>query len=169
VAKFQFSKDTQDKVTLFEQSDSAFKAAWGALEQKISAELQYLDSLREDRNAKLDEAKRAIRTESVEADITENKSLRIGTFSVQKKWSNFYTPEKFVALLKDKGLYDGALSAKIVAEKIEIAKFDVAKQFLENEGVLTDFEECEDGQELTPAVSGPKPIPPLGAELKESK
>jgi len=169
MSKFQFSQDTQDKVTLFEQSASAFKIAWEALEQKISSELQYLDGLREDRNARLDEAKRAIRTEAAEADITGAKFLRIGTFSVQKKWSSFYTPEKFVALLKDKGLYDNAITAKIVAEKTEIAKFDVAKQFLENEGVLTDFEECEDGQELTPAVSGPKPIPPLGVELKESK
>jgi hypothetical protein len=169
MSKFQFSKDVQDKVTLFEQSDSAFKAAWGTFEQKMAVELQYLDGLREDRNAKLDEARRAIRADATEADITENKSLRIGTFSVLKKWSSSYTPEKLVPLLKDKGLYDGALTAKIVAEKIEIAKFEVVKQFLDNEGVLKDFDECEDGYELTPAVSGPKPIPPLGAELKEAK
>lgn len=169
MAKYQFTKETQDKINLYNQADQDFKAAWAVFEQKMAVELQHLDQLREDRNVKLDEAKRAARTEAAEVSISDAKSIAFGGFSVMKKWSDFYIPEKLVALLKDKGLYDAALAAKAVAEKIEVAKFDEVKAFLQKEGVDKDFEECEDGIELTPAVTGPKPIPALGAEYKDAK
>ena len=169
MAKFQVSQETQDKVAAFEQSDANFKNAWAVFEQRLEQELALLDKVREDRNAKLDEARRALRAEAQELSITHCKVVKAGPFSVLKKWSSFYIPEKFVAMLKDRGLYDAAVSAKVVAEKIEVGKFEAVKAFLTNEGVAQDFEECEDGCELTPAVSGPKPIPPFGSELKESK
>lgn len=166
MSKFQCSQEVQDKVTDFEMSDKAFKAAWDSFEQSVRAQLEYLDKLREVRNEKLDVAVRLLRAEAVEADITKVKLIKQGPFSVQKKWSEFYAPEKFVGILKDKGLYDQAVAAKVIEERIEVAKFPEAKSFLEAHGVLKEFEECEDGLELTPAVSGPKPIPPFAAEVK---
>jgi hypothetical protein len=169
MSKFQCSQETQDKVVIFEAADRVYKDAWEQFEKEMELRLITLDRLRENRNAKLDDAKRALRTEAVEADITQIKLIKAGPFSVQKKWSQFYLPERTVAILKAKGLYDAAISAKVVAEKIELAKYEEFKQFLDKAGVVKDFEECEDGQELTPAVSGPKPIPPFGAEQKDSK
>lgn len=169
MGKFQGSKELQDKIDDFEKSDITFKSAWSVLEQKMAQELEYLDGLREERNEKLDLAKRALRAEALEASIKDVKFVKIGPFSVQKKWSSFYVPEKLVALLKDKGLYDSAISAKIIAEKIEVEKFDVVKQYLKVEGIEADFEDCEDGMEMTPAVTGPKPIPPFGVEQKDAK
>lgn len=167
--KFQISSETQQKIDSFEQSDAAYKAAWDQFERAHFQELEALDRMREDRNNKLDDAVRTLRTESAEADITQVKLVKAGPFSVQKRFSQFYAPEKTVSMLKDKGLYDSALRNRVVAEKIELEKYDTVYAFLEREGVAKDFEECEDGQELTPAVSGPKPVPPFGSEIKERK
>lgn len=169
MGKFQVTPETEAKVEAFNTSDQAYKAAWEQFEQQHEQHLAYLDKLREERNAKLDEAKRALRDEAARLNISLVKFVKAGPFSVQKKWSAFYAPERTVALLKDKGLYDTALAAKVVAERIELAKFDELKAFFEKNGVSTDFEECEDGQEQTPAVSGPKPVPPFGAESKDAK
>lgn len=167
MSKFQCSDEAKAKVEAFELSDKAYRSAWDQFEQAAQQQLDYLDKLREDRNAKLDDAKRKLREEASEADITTVKSVKLGPFNAVKKWSNFYNPEKLVAGLKAKGLYDMAISAKVVAEKIETAKFDEVKNFLTAQGIVKDFEDCEDGNELTPAVSGPKPVPPFGAEQKD--
>ena len=169
MSKFQCSDEVKAKVTAFETADATYKTAWEQFEQAAQAQLDYLDKLREDRNAKLDDAKRGLRAEALEADITDIKSIKVGPLTAQKKWTSFYNPEKLVAGLRAKGLYDTAIAAKVVMEKIETAKFDEVKNFLKNEGIEKDFEDCEDGQEMTPAVSGPKPIPAFGAEQKESK
>lgn len=162
------SKETKDKVDSFDQADSAYKTAWEAFEEKYQAEFDELDKLREDRNAKLDAAKRALREEAAEKDISEVKFIKISAFSVQKKFSKFYS-EKTIGMLKEKGLWDSALTAKVVEEKIAFAEFDKMQDFFQREGVLKDFEECEDGKELTPAVTAPYPVPAFGAETKEKK
>ncbi len=168
MSKFQCSQETQEKINAFAEAESQYKTAWEQFEQTHSAELEDLDKLREERNSKLDTARRAIREEAAEADITQTKSIKIEPFSVLKKWSSFYSPEKFVHRLRELNLFDSAKAAKIVVEKVDIAKFDTVQQFLNIEGKLKDFEDCEDGIELTPAVSGPKPVPAFGAEQKES-
>lgn len=167
--KFQCTPETEAKVDAFNNADQTYKTAWEQFEQQHEQHLAYLDKLREERNAKLDDAKRALRDEAARLNIALVKFVKAGPFNVQKKWSPFYMPEKTVAILKDKGLYDTALAAKVVAERIELAKFDEFKAFLDKHGIASDFEECEDGQELTPAVSGPKPVPPFGSEAKDSK
>lgn len=167
MSMFQCSLEAQDKVSAFEQADAAFKAAWEQFEHQHAAELEYLDKLREDRNSKLDEARRILRAEAQEADITRVRFVKQGPFNVQKKWSDFYSPEKFIMRLRELGLYDTALSTKIIQETYNFAKFDVIKNFLKMEGKEKEFEDCEDGIELTPAVSGPKPISPFGAEVKD--
>lgn len=167
--KHDCSDKVKEKVGIFGQSDAAFKAAWDSFEQRHATELAQLEKLREERNAKLDDARRALREEAVEADITRVKEIRIGPFVVNKKWHAFYIPEKLAAKLESRDLYDTATSKNVVAEKIEIAKYDVVKQFLQDLGLVKEFEDCEDGQELTPAITGPKPISPFGAEYKDAK
>lgn len=164
--KHQCSQETKDKIAAFEEADKRFKTEWAAFEQEFSTRLAQLDQLREDRNVKLDEAKRALR---VEADgIEELRTTFVeGPFKVQKKWSDFYIPEKTVAMLSERGLYDAAVSSGAVAIRVELAKFDQMQRFLEDNGVIKDFECCEDGIEASTAISGPKPIPPFGAELKK--
>lgn len=169
MAKVQVSNETQTKVSSFEQADAAYKAAWDAFETAHKHELESLDKLREDRNAKLDEAIRSLREEAVSIDITLTKRIDAGPLYVQKKWSSFYVPKKLVSELKDHNLFDSALASGIVEERIDVADYEKVKDFLEKSGVAQDFEDCEDGKELTPAVYGPKPIPPFGAEAKERK
>jgi hypothetical protein len=165
----QFSADAQKKVSDFEIADDKYKTAWEAFETQNATMLAALDKLREDRNNKLDEATRALRTEAEALDISAVKRLTIGRFIVQKRWSDFYIADKLVPMLKDRQVYDHAINAKIVAEKVEVAKYNEIKTFLKAHGLEKDFEVCEDGEELTPAVTAPKPIPTFGAESKEKK
>lgn len=169
MSKFELSKEAQDKINAFLESDAAFKAVWNTFAEKYQTELDYLENLRESRNAKLDEARRALRAEGAEADITKVKSFRAGPFTVKKPWSDFYQPEKFASRLRDTGLYDKALSSKIIKESVEIEKPDVVKQFLTTIGALELFEDCEDGIELATRIEGPKPIAPFATEVKETK
>lgn len=156
----------QDKVLAFEEADTRFKQAWEEFEQRHSEELKELEALREERNAKLDAAKRHLRAEA-EMITSMRTSFDVGPFSVTKKWSDFYIPDKLISMLKEKDLYEKALKSKIVSQKTEIAKFEEVRLFLEDCGVLKEFECCEDGQEAGSAIFGPKSIPTLGCELSK--
>ncbi len=162
----KMSDDTKSKVTLFEEADKLFKTEWEAFEREHETALDRLEKLRDDRNAKLDEAKRSIRQDTESLDETR-VTFNVGPFKVQKKWSDFYIPEKTVAFLADRGLYDSAIRHKVVAVRVEVEKYDVLKKFLSDSGVAKDFECCEDGAEAATAIGGPKAIPPFGAELKK--
>lgn len=163
---FKPSQNTQEKIAAFELADQLFKAELDKFEREYELRLQALDHMRQDRNVKLDEAKRALRAETESLDDMR-LTYSSGPFKVQKKWSDFYIPEKLVSMLGDRGLYDQALSAGIIAIKTEVAKFEQVHKFLEENGVTKDFECCEDGEESTVAISGPKTIPPFGMELKK--
>lgn len=160
------SQDTKDCIAAFEQADAEFKKAYEAFERDHEAALQHIDRLRDDRNAKLDEAKRALRQEA-ERVPEFRTTFYHGPFKVQKKWSDFYIADKTAAILADRGLYDLAVSSGLVSVRVEVASYDQFRAFLEDRGVAKDFECCEDGVEHSTAVGGPKPIPPLGAELKK--
>lgn len=165
---FQPSNEAQTLISQFQTSDQIFKEAWANFETKHQKELEMLEALREQRNVDLDEAKRVLREESFNADITQVKFIEIGPFKVQKKESKWFIVEKFKSLLEDMGKYDAALSEGVIAEKIEV-DYKTALAWLEKNSLTEKFLSCEDGKELTPAVSGPKPIPSFGAELKEAK
>jgi hypothetical protein len=160
------SPETEKKIEAFIKADSAFKDTWEQFEQKHSQELERIEQLREERNARLDEVRRSIRDDIQESDIA-TRALKSGPFTATKRWQSFYVPEKLVAKLEDKGMLDIAFSERIVARKIEVEKFDIVFQFLERHGLIKEFEDCEDGREMSAAVGGPKPIAPLGTELKE--
>ncbi len=165
-SKFQCSQETQDRIAAFEAADLAFKQAMEQFDREHEIQLAQIEKLRDDRNAKLDEARRILRQETEGIDEMR-ATFNVGPFKVQKKWSDYYIPEKTVAMLTERGLYDAAVSAKVVAVRVEVAKYDQMKKFLEDNGVMKDFECCEDGEEASTAISGPKQVPPLGAELKK--
>jgi hypothetical protein len=168
--KFECAADTQAMVVEFENADQAWKAAMLEFETAHRAELEQLEKLREERNSRLDEARHYIRRDAEEAPIDEVKGFKVGPFTVQKKWSAFYNAEKLVAQLKDGGLYDVALSHGVVCERVEVGRFDQIKAFLENQrdkDLIRKFEGCEDGKEMTPAISGPKPAVGFGGESKD--
>lgn len=162
------SQETLAKIKEFEAADLEFRKEWEEFENTHRAHLERIEKLRDSRNAKLDEAKRSLRadTERLGASVMRT-SFSTGPFKVQKKWSDFYIPEKLVSMLADRGLYDQALSSGIVAVKTEVEKYAVVKKFLEDNGIALDFECCEDGKPDSISISGPKSIPPLGSELKK--
>lgn len=166
MAVFECEEDTKSKIFLFEMADKRFRKAWEDFEVAHSIELAELEKLREERNVRLDEAKRSLRAE-LETISEMRTTFTQGPFKVQKKFSDFYIPEKLVAMLSDRGLYDAAVNAKIIAIKVETAKFDEVKNFLRIHSLDKEFECCEDGVDSPGAISGPKSVPPLGSELKK--
>lgn len=160
------NKEIQDKIADFDKLDAQYKQAWVDFEHAHVEEIRELEALREERNAKLDELRREIRKEAER--ISESRiTIKIGSFTLQKKWSDFYSSDRLVSKLKDVGLYDTALQAGIVKQSIEIAKFDEVNNFLRSYGFDKEFEDCEDGEEVGSTITGPKPIPALGVELKK--
>lgn len=166
MATFECQEDTKSKIAIFEAADKAFKEELEKFESAHEQELARLDKLREDRNVKLDEAKRSLRAE-LEMMDEMRATFTAGPFKAQKKFSDYYIPEKLVAMLVDRDLYDIAVNAKIIAIKVETAKFEEVRNFLKAHGVEKEFECCEDGSDAPSAIGGPKQIPPFGSELKK--
>ncbi len=163
---FKCQEDTKNKISLFEVADKKFKAAWETFETSHETELSELEKLREDRNVRLDDAKRSLRAEL--DSVTETRATFVeGPFKLQKKFSDFYIPEKLVEMLNDFGLYDMAVNAKIVTVEVKVANFDEVKSFLRAHNFEKEFECCEDGKDAPGAITGPKSVPPFGSELKK--
>ena len=167
-APYKITPDTQDKITKFELADATFRKSWDDFEQQAKQFLDYLDKLREERNVRLDEAVRALRTEAEGLEIIDVKSIKAGPFFVQKKQSPSYLPWRFIEILREKNLYNRAKDEGAIVEVTEIP-YAKAKDFVNRLKLESSFAEAEDSKELTPAVSGPKPIPPFGVESKERK
>lgn len=166
MSEHKVSDEANDKIKVFKEADDAFKKEWEVFETANATALAQLEKLRDDRNAKLDEAKRFLRAETER--ITDMRlTYTAGPFKVQKKWSDYYIPDKLVSMLKDRGLLDAALGHGIVVMKTEVAKYPVVKKFLEDNNVAKEFECCEDGEEDSTAIGGAKQIPPFAAELKK--
>lgn len=164
--QYKCSQETKDRIERFKEADKAFREAFEKFESSHELEIVYLDRLREDRNVKLDEAKRRMRAE-LEAIDEMRLTFAEGPFKAQKKFSDFYIPEKLVAMLEDRGLYDAAIKAKIVAVRVETANFEEVKSFLRIHGVEKEFECCEDGKDYPGSIGGPKTILPFGSEVKK--
>lgn len=156
-------QDIEKKMRAYEELNEKFKNKWADFEEKYYSEINELDRLREERNVKLDEMKRALRAHAENTD--SRQPTEVGEFKVIKKWSKFYNPEKLVQMLKARGMYITAVEDGIVVERVEISKYERVKAFLEKYGMEKEFECCEDGSDAGVAVFGPKPIPTLGAEL----
>lgn len=167
MANHKLDDDTKKKIQEFEEADAAWRQAWESFEREHELVLITIERLREERNVKLEEARKALRNEVQELNYGDVKSVKDGRFRAQKNWSSYYSAEKFVAMIQEKGLYDEALANRIIIITTTVADFEETKNFLEQRGLATEFEVCEDGKEKTTSIYGPKAIPPLGAEYKE--
>lgn len=167
MAVYKLTSDTKDKLQEFEDADAKWKEAWEKFETEHQAALEKLEALREERNVKLEAARKTLRNEVSDLNYEDIQSVKEGRFRAQKNWSKFYSAEKFVAMIRDKGLYDEALAHKIIIVTTSVAEFEEVKNFLDQRNIVKVFEECEDGKEKTTSIYGPKSIPPLGAEYKE--
>ncbi len=166
---YNVSEKTKTSIDEFSKSDDEFKKRLAAFEEAHTTELEQIDQLREDRNAKLDVAVRDLRTEAQTVPYTLTRSLAHGPFSVAKKWSSFYIPERFLAIADELGVTTKLKEAMLIKIVPVVEKMDMVKKWLEENKLVEHFVEAEDGGELTPAVSGPKPIPGFGVQSKERK
>jgi hypothetical protein len=157
---YKASPEVQFKVQVFEQADVKFKEYLDTFETKYAAELKTLESLREIRNTALDEAKRAVREEADEGTDSTVKTITVGRFMATKKESIFYLPEKFMAMLHARNLYDAAIAAKAVQITTSIP-YQEAKAFLAKNGLEEEFEECEDGTPANDSRDLPQTSPRL--------
>ncbi len=164
---YKISDDTKKTLDDFSSKDAEFQQAWVQFEQTFEKELIRLEILRESRNAALEVAIKVMREEADRPEC-EEKSLRYGGFTASKKESKLFHPEMMLARINDRDLYDSALTVGALEEKITI-KYSEMKAFLEDRGIYEDFEDCEDSQKLTTAISGPKTIGPFGSEMKKKK
>jgi hypothetical protein len=164
---YQVSEDTKKALDDFGRKDAEFQQAWATFEQQFEKELVRLELLRENRNASLELATKALREEADRPECDE-KVIKYGPFSAMKKESKGFHPEMMLARIEERDLYDAALAVGAVEEKITI-KYNEMKQFLNDKKIYEDFEDCEDAQKLTTAITGPKSIGPFGAEMKKKK
>lgn len=161
------TQDIQNAASKFSSLDEQFKSQWAELYERNRTELDQLEQLRESRNVHLDEVVKMLRIEAQRLDPKRYKTIKFGPFQVSKKQaSDFFRPEEFVQLAKSLGFEKKMREAGVIKTKVEI-DYKGALEFLKDNALDTKFATTlEGGAEQTPAVSGPKPIPPLGQESK---
>ena len=156
------AEDTKAKVRLFSDSKTKFNGLIADFFENHADELQALDETREEMNAALDEAKRALREDAENVPISRVKFIRYDNFEVQKKWSEWYIVDMFVAVAKGCGMYDQAVADGII-EVNTVVNGKKAQAWLKKNALAKKFAASLDGKELTPAITGPKPAVPFGS------
>lgn len=166
---YSLSDDTKKKIDGFNDADERLKKVVSDFEADHMAELQYIERLREERNSKLDDATRALRAEAERVPYTTAKRFSYGPFVAQKRISQFYTLDRFVAIAVHLGLYQHMVDLGILKEEVVMAKkFEEAKALLQDQGLADHFEECEDIKDAgVPAVTRPGSVVSFGAETKD--
>ena len=159
------SDNTKAKLVKFNEARENFDVALSALMDANPEEVTILDRLIDDHNDILDDVRKSLRGEATELDITELSRIDIDGFSIQKKWSSWYVVEQFVELAKACGMYDSAVAEGVIQEVTKI-NGKTAPEWIRKNSLENQFEVALDGKELTPAVSGPKELLPLGSEKK---
>jgi hypothetical protein len=162
--KFTPSKDVQTRVKEFEDADAEYTKTWADFEEKAKQWFDLLEQMREKRNRRLDDATRAVREEA----IRFKTSFRLGAFRVDAKTKRYFSPEEFVRLAQTNQLLDGLKTAGAVIEKTEIDT-EKAAEFLKNKDMVGKFVSAYHEDPMTPAVSGPKEVPPFGTPTKAGK
>lgn len=160
------AQDVVDKIKVFEEADTKYTQTWADFEEKAAQWFSLLDGMREDRNRKLDVAVRALREEAGKLDYHKVKSFKLGSFKVEKKLRRYFLPQEFTELVKDLGLYDRARAAHIVTEKVEVDT-ELAAAWLHENDLQAKFQDTYREEDMTPAVSGPKEVPPFGTPTKK--
>lgn len=159
------SEELSNSIALFESLDAKYQTLWADFEERHGIDLMALDQAREDRNSALDVAVRAVREETDQPTFVD-KTLKISRFSAVKKGSKVFYAEMMITRLRERDLFSMAKTAGALEEHVVI-KYEPMKAFLEERKIYGDFEDCEDYQPLTTAVTGPKPIAPFGGEVKK--
>lgn len=159
------TESTKQKFENYLEKNAVLAGYMEAFFDNNSDELAIIDAKREDRNDALDDVVKALRAEASEMDITEVQKVVLGPFKVQKKWSSHYIVEQFVELAQACGMYDSAVAEGVIREITQVDG-KLAEEWLRKNSIEANFEAALDGKELTPAVSGPKEMPPLGSEKK---
>jgi len=168
MAFYKVSDETKAKVDEFLEADDLLKRLISEFEQNHKNEMEYIETVREERNQKLDNASRAVRAEADRAPITVKKVI-CGPFIAQRRLSQFYIPDRFLAIAEEEGVYNLFVEMGIIKEEVILdKKYEEIKSILEEEGVADLFEECEDERETSsPALTAPKPIQGFGTKSKE--
>lgn len=160
------SQDTKNNILKFLETDKAFAVKFDAFLSAHPEEVLELDNLREKRNRELDDAEQGIRRDADLSPRDKVTSITFGPFSAQKKRSEWFIPETFVSIAERTGLYKALLDGGAIQIKTEVNR-EVANEFLRKNSAEKQFAAAKDAKELTTAISGPKVIPPFGAQLKK--
>jgi hypothetical protein len=160
------SQDAKNRVAAFLEADATFQAKLLAFFNAHQEELTEIDNLREKRNRSLDDAEQVIRRDAELTNYDKASNITYGPFKVQKKISRFFITETFVALAERTGLYKAALDSGAIRVKTEV-DYDLANELIRKNSADKTFAAARDAKELTPAITGPKQVPPLGAQLKK--
>ncbi len=160
------SQDTKNKIMAYVEADRAFQERLAQFFASHPEELVEIDNLREKRNRALDDAEQVMRRDAELTNYDKAASITFGPFRVQKKLSQWFIPETFVTLAERQGMYKAALDSGAIRIKTEIDT-DMANEFLRKNSLDKVFAAAKDAKELTPAITGPKQVPPLGAQLKK--
>jgi len=155
------SAETRAQIDLFTTEQANYQALYSQFQDDNQSALMQLDNAREAMNAALDGAKRGMRDDAKKADYRQIKKIRLGAFSVVKKWTGWYIVEGFVDIMKDLNLFDAAVDEGVIQVETTVdAK--KAGEFLRKNSVEANFKIVEDGKEQTPAVTCPKPVAAFG-------
>lgn len=160
------SQDTKNRVLEYIENDKAFAEKFEAFLTSHSEEILELDNLREKRNRILDDAEQGMRRDADLAPRDKVATISFGPFTAQKKRQEWFIPETFVAIAERMGLHKAALDSGAIQIKTEINR-EVANEFLRKNSCDKQFAAAKDAKDMTTAVTGPKIIPPFGAQLKK--
>lgn len=162
------SQDTKNKVLGFLEVDAAYAAKLDAFLLKHVEEILELDTLREKRNRDLDDAEQGMRRD---ADLSPREKvdyITFGPFHAQKKRTEWFIPQTFVALAERSGVYQAALDSGAILIKTEIDR-ENANEFLRKNSLEKTFAAAKDAKDMTTAITGPKIVPPFGTQLKKKQ
>lgn len=154
---------------------------------KFNAIREYLNSLVEKRNAKLQEAASALRgtviiaenVSSVRGPDGKATTNRYGPFEVTSRTSRNFIPDTLFEEVKKLGLHQQLLNLRQINDKTGDTEpsirmswkidYDSVKNWLRELNLETILQTAYKEEEGTPAVIGPKPIAMFGTEDKTKK
>lgn len=162
------SQDTKNKILGFLETDRAYGSKLDAFLLAHSEEVLELDALREKRNRELDDAEQGLRRDADLSPREKVDHITFGPFHAQKKRTEWFIPQTFVALAERSGTYQAALDSGAILIKTEIDR-ENANEFLRKNSLEKTFAAAKDAKDMTTAITGPKSIPPFGAQLKKKQ
>lgn len=167
IKDYEPTQDVRNSIAKFETLDAQARSAAEELYSKYQTEIDQLNNLIESRNVALDESNKLLRSEVTRLDGDKFKTVKFHAFQVsKKKGSDFYGAAEFVDKAKAEGVKKKMEDEGVIATKIEI-NYDAAKEFLKKNGLEKSFAGAlHEGADLTPAVSGPKPLALFAQEIK---